>query len=163
MIPFLSGVISGKAITRFWSVSPIGNKQIEEVIKPMIETYKDHFSYDFLFRKGDVDMPRHFITRHSVRGLGELYVFQLPLLITGLVFMGLRNFRIFSVILIWILLYPIGSAVVGEGPFAHRSIFGVIPFQILSGYGLAVIVDLLVRFRFKVKWLNYYSKIYLFL
>jgi hypothetical protein len=158
-IPLVFGIVKGQALTHFVSVSPLANHaNIKNFAKPMIKTYFSHFSFDFLFGKGDIDMPGHFITRHSVRGIGELYLFQLPLLLVGLFSLIFRHRRIFFFILIWLGLYPIGSTVVGEGPFAHRSIFGVIPFQILSGFGLAVISEQIGRLKLRPPKLKIFLK-----
>jgi len=50
----------------------------------IIYSYLNQFSIDFLFTKGDIDFPGQFITRHSIRGIGQLYLFQLPFLVFGL-------------------------------------------------------------------------------
>ena len=146
LIPFLLAATSGQALTRFNSVSPLSHgKSIKEVLQPMINTYVDHFSLDFLFLKGDIDMPGHFISRHSVRGMGELYLFQLPLLFSGIIYLILKAKRIFIFLFLWLALYPVGSIMVAEGPFAHRSLFGVIPFQILSAIGLIAVFYFLFK------------------
>lgn len=140
LAPFLEGIISGHALTRFHSVSPLNQgKTFTEIVHPLTKTYIDHFSLDFLFLKSDIDMPGHFISRHSVRGMGELYLFQLPLLILSIIYLLLKDKKNPPFLLLWLALYPIGSTVVTEGPFAHRSLFGVIPFQILSAIGLITI------------------------
>lgn len=141
LIPFLLATASGQALTRFNSVSSLSQgKSLTEVLQPMIKTYLDHFSFDFLFLKGDIDMPGHFISRHSVRGMGELYLFQLPLLILGIIYLLLKDKRILTFLLLWPAFYPVGSTITAEGPFAHRSLFGVVPFQILSAVGLIAIL-----------------------
>jgi len=94
---------------------------------------------DFLFKKGDVDMPGQFITRHSVRGLGELYWFQLPLILSGiLALISLKKRKELILFLWWLVLYPLGSVITADvSPQATRSIIGVIPFQILSAIGFS--------------------------
>lgn len=146
LMPFLFAAVSGQALARFNSVSPLSQgKSLTQVLQPMIKTYIDHFSLDFLFLKGDIDMPGHFISRHSVRGMGELYLFQLPLLFSGIIYLILKAKRIFILLFLWLALYPIGSTMVAEGPFAHRSLFGVAPFQTLSAIGLIPILYLLSK------------------
>lgn len=146
LVPFLLATASGQALTRFNNVSPLSQgKSLSQVLQPMIKTYVDHFSLDFLFLKGDIDMSGHFISRHSVRGIGELYLFQLPLLFSGIIYAILKAKKIFILLLLWLTLYPIGSTMVAEGPFAHRSLFGVIPFQLLSAIGLFAIFYFLLK------------------
>ena len=140
LIPFITATLSGQALTRFNSVSPFSHgKNLKDVLKPMAKTYIDHFQLDFLFLKGDIDMPRHFISRHSLKGIGELYLFQLPLLILGIFYLFLKYKKILIFSLVFLILYPIGSTIIAEEPFAHRSLFGVVPFQILSAIGLTSI------------------------
>jgi len=108
-------------------------------IKGIFQAYLNHFSISFLFSKGDIDFPGQFITRHSVRGMGELYWFQLPFLIFGLIsvfFIKEYRHKILFVILFLFLVYPIGSIFTTINPFANRSIIGVIPFQILTAIGI---------------------------
>lgn len=147
LIPFIMATLSGHALTRFHSVSPFSHgKNLTDVLRPMLQTYIDHFSLDFLFLKGDIDMPGHFISRHSLKGIGELYLIQAPLLILGIIYLFLKRKRILLFFLVFLILYPIGSTVVAEGPFAHRSLFGVIPFQVLSATGLSLVFNFLPLF-----------------
>lgn len=84
LIPFLIGIRQGTVLTRFQSVSIFREeKKTEKLARSIFTSYLNHFSPDFLFKKGDIDFPGHFISRHSVRGIGELYWFQLPLIILG--------------------------------------------------------------------------------
>lgn len=99
--------------------------------------YLNHFSLDFLFKKGDIDFPGQFITRHSVKGIGELYWFQLPLIIYGLYSLfKLSKFKKERfLMMVFFLVYPLGTIFTDIKPQATRSVFGVIPFQILTAFG----------------------------
>lgn len=107
-------------------------------IKTLTHGYINHFSLDFLFNKGDIDFPGQFITRHSIRGIGQLFWFQLPLILIGLVslFSNNKNRRAILLILLLLALYPLGSIFSTINPQATRSVIGVIPFQILTALGL---------------------------
>src|SRR3989344_328069 len=122
----------------------------------ILNNYLSHFSLDFLFLKGDVGMPGQFVTRHSVHNMGELYFFQLPLLILGFWYLfSKREKRILSLIMLWFILYPVGSMfTLDESAQATRSIIGIIPFQILSAIGLYYLLILFSKFK---KLLNYFS------
>ncbi|MDO8657910.1 MAG: glycosyltransferase family 39 protein [Candidatus Levybacteria bacterium] len=144
-VPFLLGAKNGTILTRWNNVSPFKSNRSENLLQKMSNTYLAHFSYDFLFEKGDIDFPGHFIRRFSVKGVGELYKFQLPLIILGFFsfFYLKKKVKSFFIIIIWFLLYPLGSTLTGTdggGPFAFRSIFGVIPFQITSALGIFLIL-----------------------
>ena len=154
LLPLFIGIKQGIALTRWNQVSTFNvfssqKQALTESVKTLFLTYINHFSYDFLFSKGDIDFPGHFITRFSVRGMGQLYLFQLPLLIFGF-FLLVKNIRKFSyqILFLWFLLYPLGSTLIGTdggGPFAFRSIIGVIPFQILSALALVSLLKFLIK------------------
>ncbi len=65
IFPLITHIISETGLNRWrqtkggFNLSRIGN------------LYFSHFSADFLFFKGDSQFPNQFITRHSVRGIGE--------------------------------------------------------------------------------------------
>ncbi len=120
----------------------------QSIVNHITHNYLSHFSYDFLFTKGDIDMPGQFITRHSVRGFGELYLFQLPLLFSGILYLFIKNKKIFGVLTVWLLLYPVGSMfTLDQSAQATRSIIGVIPFQIISSIGILGIESILRNTR----------------
>lgn len=138
--PLILGLNNKKTLSRFKQLKVTYNyKSNKEILKGMIITYKDHFMPEFLFQKGDIGYHSHFITRFSVKGMGQLYWFQLPFIIIGLLTIWKRKKSPFF-LLGWLILYPLPSTLVpfadGGGPFASRSIVGVIPFQILSAVGL---------------------------
>ncbi len=151
LIPFLSGLSNGSSNSRWEKVSVFNQPN---AARKITSAYIAHFSPQFLFIKGDIDYPGHFITRFSVRGMGELYWFQLPLILLGFVFL-IKNSKYHKaglVLLIWLLLYPLGSSLTGTdggGPFAFRSVFGVIPFQIISALGLYYFINLIKNPTFK--------------
>ncbi|OGK41849.1 hypothetical protein A3A74_02440 [Candidatus Roizmanbacteria bacterium RIFCSPLOWO2_01_FULL_35_13] len=141
-LPIYFGYKSGVLLTRWESISKNVSLSLKEKIRQTSNHYLDHFSLDFLFLKGDIDFKDQFVSRHSVRGFGELYLYQLPLLILGLYlcYIKRRDLRIVP-ILILLLLYPVGSAITNDGPQATRAIIGVIPFSIISAVGLNKILE----------------------
>ena len=156
LLPLFIGIKNKTALTRWNRVSAfknLSNNPVTVSAKNFARTYFAHFSYDFLFKKGDIGYPGHFIRRFSVRGMGELYLFQLPLLIIGCLLLIINWKKPFSkVIFLWLALYPLGSTLIGTdggGPFAFRSIFGVVPFQIISAIGITKIISFFKnRFKF---------------
>jgi len=122
------------------------------IVNHVLKNYFSHFSPDFLFLKGDSGMPGQFITRHSIRDMGELYLFQLPLLLLGIFFLfKKKERRVLFILLLWFILYPLGSAfTVDQSAQATRSAIGVLPFQILSAAGLVYFLNLF-RLNF-LKW-----------
>jgi len=105
----------------------------------IIEAYFNHFSYDFLFRKGDIDFPGQFITRHSVRGMGQLYLWQLPFLILTIIYIFHRNNETrkkLLFLLFFLIIYPMGSIFTSVNPQASRSVIGIIPFTLITAFGV---------------------------
>jgi len=139
MLPLLGSIMFDNGLSRWDQVSIFAHPPNDEsIVKHITNNYMSHFSYAFLFSKGDIDMPGQFITRHSVRGFGELYLYQLPFLFVGIY--GLyrkKQFQTLAVLLLWMTLYPIGSIFTEDtSAQATRSIIGVIPFQILTAIGI---------------------------
>ncbi|HSW96265.1 MAG TPA: glycosyltransferase family 39 protein [Candidatus Saccharimonadales bacterium] len=139
-IPFIYQMTVFPEKSRFSEVSIFKEKTVGEASFAMIKTYVQSYSPDFLFFKGDAGMPGHFITRFSVKGFGELYIAALPFFLFGL-FIVIKKVRKKEnqLLLLWLLLYPLGSVVAGAdggGPFATRSIIGVLVFQIITAIGI---------------------------
>ncbi|MCO6429398.1 MAG: glycosyltransferase family 39 protein [Deltaproteobacteria bacterium] len=138
MALLLWGYISdGSAFTRWRQV-----QGSDASISRIVEGYKNHFTLDFLFRLGDSQFHGQGTTRHSIRGAGELYWFQLPPLLLSIFAFWSRGYqkRPLIFVLSLLLLYPIGSIFVTTNPFASRSVLGVLPFTILSAIGADMVI-----------------------
>lgn len=140
LLPFVHHHLRDEAWSTYWKgqsifLNPQGG---QSTFFHITQTYLSHFSPDFLFTKGHIGMPNQGINRHSVRGMGELYLFQLPLIIFGLFALWKKEYRAaFAIILAWLLLYPVAASLTTEHTATStRSIIGVVPFQILSAVGL---------------------------
>lgn len=142
--------LTDTGVNRWNQVSIFSNPpQSGSTIQHIASNYISHFSYDFLFAKGDSNMPGQFITRHSVQEMGQLYMFQLPLILLGFYYFYKKNKRILAVTILWLLLYPTGSMLtVDQSAQATRSIVGVIPFQVLSASGIIGILTIFKGLRF---------------
>ena len=104
-----------------------------------LSNWSKHYWGEFLFLSGDE------IQRNKVPETGELYLYQLPLLIIGLwyIFKNVipRNWKF---ILLWLVAAPVASALTFQSPHALRAHNMVIPLTLISAYGMAMII----------KWLN---------
>lgn len=141
--PLFYHMFFGPGLARWEAVK--GNNNLAAII----QKYTDYFSYNYLFSTGDVDFKGQFITRHSLRGMGQLYLFQLPLLFFGLIelFRNRQSKLISTLIIFWLLFYPIPDLFTAStSPYATRSIIGVIPFQILSALGLIFLFKIFSNF-----------------
>lgn len=91
--------------------------------------YFSHLSPQYLFLQGGSNY------QFSVPGFGLLYIIEAPFIILGL--LSLRsNKRSAVVILSWLLLAPIPSAITREAPHVLRSLFMLGSLQIISALGI---------------------------
>ncbi|MEN9407222.1 MAG: hypothetical protein RLZZ455_438 [Candidatus Parcubacteria bacterium] len=136
-LPILMSLSNQTLLSRWQQVSIFSNHAPNEnPIAHIAYNYLSHFSPEFLFLTGDSGMKGQAITRHSVRGFGELYLIQLPLILAGIYFLLTKDRRTLSLLLTWLLLYPLGSMFTTDtSAQATRSVIGVVPFTILSGLG----------------------------
>ncbi len=149
VVPILQSTYSSQGLIRWQQVSIFSNLPTNQTIFHHIEVnYLLHFSPDFLFLKGDIGMQGQPNTYDSVRGMGELYLFQLPLLLIGLYSLLKRKSKTSLILVLWLLLYPIGSMFTNRPtPLARRSVIGVIPFQIISAFGLFYLLELIEKMK----------------
>lgn len=139
LIPLVLSTVFDNGLSRWRQVNIFSNPPKQHSVEEhIISNYLSHFSPDYLFIKGDIDMPGQSVMRHSVRGFGELYLFQLPFLFIGLYVLYARKmYESLFILILWFVLYPIGSMfTMEESVNATRSIVGVIPFQILTAIGI---------------------------
>jgi len=92
--------------------------------------YFDAFNPSFLFARGDVN------PRLSIQDIGELYYYDLPLILAGIYFLFSKKEKFRFLILGWLLISPLGPATARETPHALRMIHILPTFQILSAYGI---------------------------
>ncbi len=106
-----------------------------------LDHYFDNLSFDFLFIHGD-DNPKF-----SVNSMGQLYLFELPFLIAGILFLFRKRTGAWWIVPFWLLAAIVPAAAARETPHALR-IEGALPmFQILVAYGFVSIFRLLPRLR----------------
>lgn len=103
--------------------------------KPLFYSYQafkgyfDSFSPVFLFFRGDQ------IGRHSQVDMGQIYAFELILIIFGLYSLRFVPKEMRVIIITWLLISPIPSSIVTPTPHAYRTLQLIIPLAILSGLG----------------------------
>jgi 4-amino-4-deoxy-L-arabinose transferase-like glycosyltransferase len=95
-----------------------------------IKNYFSHFTYDFLFKNGDVN------DRSQVPGWGQTYFVGLPFFAIGLLWILRSKIKFSWVFLIFLLIGAIPSAITRESPHALRSILLAPTFSILSALGI---------------------------
>ncbi len=131
MLPLVSHLLSdsGDRSSQAW----IFNLDPEQgTLRLFWDFYKSYFSSSFLFEVGDNGA----ITRHYLPGQGVLYLFQLPLMIIGVVGLVARFNRRYLLLLALILLFPLGGALSNTSPISSRTILGSVTAALLTGAGV---------------------------
>ena len=100
------------------------------------KNYFEHFKGEFLFISGDD------IERNKVPELGQLYLWQFPILIIALYAISKKS-KGWGLVLAWLVISPITAALTFQSPHALRAQSMIIPLTILSAYGLTVILKFL--------------------
>ncbi len=106
--------------------------------------YLKAISPEFLFFKGDP------ILRHSVSGMGELYLFEAILVLFGLMSIIKNKPPHGKIILAWLLLAPLSSSLTRDGGYhASRLILMLPPLLILNSLGFKFLWSLKNKLSFK--------------
>lgn len=127
---FLDNIAESRGYTQLPDPLPrlIHNKATHFVYD-LFQNYLRAFSTEFLFFEGGKN------TQRSVQGMGLLYLFELPLLLVGLVQLGKksagRNSLASSILLPWLLLAPIPSILTIDSPSTVRAL-SLLPALILT-------------------------------
>ena len=133
----------GQSFVRGKSVSIFSEQEINK-IEVFAKGYFSHFSPTFLFVKGDS------IGRHSVPGMGQLYVFELPLILAGIYLLFRDRFKYRNFLIVWLILAPIPAALSSPTPHSLRAITFIPLWSIISAYGLSFIL----KFNYNIKIKN---------
>lgn len=118
----------------FWS-SVLHNRRVFYA-KEYLKHYLDNLSPSFLFIKGDGN------PKFSTRDVGQLYIWDLPFLIVGLVLLFRKREGSWWIIPIWLLIGIAPAAVARETPHALRIEATIPTFQILIAYGFVYTIFL---------------------
>ena len=105
-----------------------------EYAKVFIENYLQNFSLDFLVIHGDGH------PRHNMATMGGIYLGQFILFLIGLVSFWTKYKKILTVLLFWLVLAPIPTAIV-DVPHALRSSFMLPPIIMISALGAITLIN----------------------
>jgi 4-amino-4-deoxy-L-arabinose transferase-like glycosyltransferase len=107
-----------------------------------IQHYLDFFNPTYLFISGDVN------PRFSSQDVGELFLWELPLLLVGIYTVANGNKKTAIILFGWFLLAPVAAATARETPHALRSATFIPTYEIFIAIGFLFLVNLVKRFRF---------------
>ena len=103
--------------------------------------YFDHFNPSFLFISGDEN------PKFSTHDVGQMYLWDLPFLVIGILFLLRKREGKWWFIPVWLLIAIIPAAVARETPHALRIESSLPTWQILTAYGFVTFVFALNRFK----------------
>jgi len=111
-----------------------------------INGYLAHLNPNWLFISGDNP-------RHKTPGLGLMYWWELPVLMTGIYIFARRRYPAGTknIIFGWLFLAPMAAAITTEVPHAVRSLVMLPVMQIFITFGLVKIIELVMQLSSKLK------------
>jgi len=112
---------------------------LEERIESFESNYFSYYSLDFLFFKGDQNY------RHSSKGVGELYAFELPLLLAGVGLCVWKHGRPEILLLWWLVIFPVSASLTKDPAHALRSAVALPAFQLACACFLGLVYSRLER------------------
>lgn len=109
--------------------------------------YLDHFNPNFLFVFGDP------LSRNKVPDMGQMYFFEIITLIVGLYSIIRYKSDNTKIIFFWLVAAPLASSLTYQTPHALRAHNMVIPLTLMSGLGLGILWENILRLSNTVKYL----------
>lgn len=109
-------------------------------IEKFTNNYFDNLSTKTFFDKIQPTGFQSYATRTP------FHLFELPLILTGLIWLFKKDTKALKVLLAWILLVPLGASTVGWGNYGRINIFMPAP-QIVAAYGLFAIIKFASQYK----------------
>jgi len=106
-----------------------------------LEHYFDNFNPSFLFIKGDQN------PKFSTQDVGQMYIWDLPFLIIGILFLFRQRRGKWWFIPIWLAIGIIPAAISLPTPHALRTEATLPTWQILSAYGFITFIAMLKKYQ----------------
>jgi 4-amino-4-deoxy-L-arabinose transferase-like glycosyltransferase len=107
----------------------IHNKRVLYTIS-WAQKYASHFDLNFLFINGD-DVPRS-----KSPDMGETYLFELPFLILGIIYVLKSKINLKQILFPWLLAAPLASSLTFQAPSALRALSMTVPLSVFIAAGL---------------------------
>ncbi|MBI2599053.1 glycosyltransferase family 39 protein [Candidatus Curtissbacteria bacterium] len=129
-----------KSLIRGQSVGVLGQPN---PLETFITGYLAHYSPNFLFISGDS------IGRHSVPGMGQLYVFEAPLVILGILYLIAQKTKSPKFLLAWLVIAAIPAAAATPTPHALRGLTFIPVWSIITACGVTALLE--AKFKANLK------------
>jgi len=109
-----------------------------------VKNYLSHFSPNFLFLKGDAN------PRSQIPGRGQLYLFEILLILFGLIAIVKSKKILYFLPLASLLLAPIPAALTKESPHALRALLAAPSFAMISALGVSFLKENFKKFSIAI-------------
>lgn len=116
------------------------NRRIAYAIE-YLKHYFDNLSPSFLFIKGDGN------PKFSTQDVGQLYLWDLPFIVIGVLFLFKRKEGFWWIIPLWLLVGIMPAATARETPHALRIETTLPTFQIITAYGFVLLISYINKHR----------------
>lgn len=126
-----------------WWSKIINNRRVAYTIE-YLKHYFDNLSPSFLFIKGDGN------PKFSTQDVGQLYLWDLPFFIIGLLFLIKKKEGFWWLVPIWLLLAIIPAATARETPHALRIETALPTFQIIVAYGFVTFINSFKKHKYLI-------------
>lgn len=104
--------------------------------------YLNHFNPEYLFINGDKTRQMY-----NIPNTGLLYLFEIPLILIGFIFLYTNHKKFFLITLGWIIIGVIPSSLVNEPPGSFRLLVASPAFMVLTGSGLYALARFIYNTR----------------
>lgn len=117
-------------------VKAVHNKIVNYGIA-FVENWGKHFHGEFLFLSGDE------VQRNRIPETGVMYLTDIVFLLVGVIFIFRSKLdKSWQIVLMWVLVAPLASALTFQAPSALRAENMIIPLVIISSFGVVNLIDL---------------------
>ncbi len=115
-------------------------------ILSFIDHYFDHFNPSYLFITGDEN------PKFSLQDVGQLYLWDLPFFIIGILFLFRKREGVWWLIPLWLLIGLIPAGTARETPHALRTEASLPTFQIFIAYGIVSVFEMMKVINLKKQY-----------
>lgn len=126
-----------------WWSNIINNRRVSFTME-YLKHYFDNLSPSFLFIKGDGN------PKFSTQDVGQLYLWDLPFFIIGLLFLFRKKEGYWWLVPLWMFLAIVPAATARETPHALRIETALPTFQIFVAYGFVTFLNFFKKHRFRI-------------
>lgn len=119
------------------------HNKVTAYLPNLVSHYLDHFSADFLFINGDP------LIRNKIPETGQFYLIQSLFLMAGIFFLIKLDSKLKYLVVAWILIAPLASAMTYQTPHAVRALNMVVPLTMIMAFGFVSLLQMIHKQKIK--------------